>query len=124
MLAAGCGAERADVPPDEEPWRDLLDGAPLYQPAAIRDIRKTAEAYEMVLLSPSGPDSVAAWYRRQADASGWETMGDVRTPDGAISMSFERDGPGLWLMIRPGPDGEGSEFSLIGAARDTTQRQP
>jgi hypothetical protein len=123
LTTFGC-QERVEPPPAERPWGDLIQGAPTYQPAVLIQTHGSAETFEMMFRSPSPPDSVAEWYRSRADDRGWVVVGDVRTPDGAISMSFERDGPGLWLLVRDDPEGDGSVFSLIGAARDTTQQEP
>lgn len=120
---AGC-QERVEPPPLERPAGDVIQGAPAYQPAVLVGTSSSAEAFEMTFKSPSPPDSVAEWYRQRADERGWEILGDVRAPDGSISMTFKRDGPGLWLLVREGPDGEGTEFSLIGAARDSTLQEP
>ena len=46
--------------------------------------------------------------------------------DGSALSVLQVLGPlwGLWLLVREGPDGEGTEFSLIGAARDSTLQEP
>ena len=124
VVATASCQEAPEQVPTERPSGDLIQGAPLYQPAVLVQTRSSRETFEMVFQSPSPLDSVADWYRRQAADREWNILGDVRMADGGISMTFERDGPGLWLLVRPGQDGEGTEFSLIGAAADTTKQEP
>ena len=124
VVATASCQESAEQVPVERPSGDVIQGAPLYQPAVLVTTRSSKETFERVFQSPSPRDSGAGWYRQQAAQREWDILGDVRMADGGISMTFERDGPGLWLLVRPGPDGEGTEFSLIGAAADTTAQEP
>lgn len=124
VVATASCQEGAEQVPTERPSTDVIRGAPVYQPAVLVGTRSSAETYEMIFQSPSPLDSVADWYRRQATDRNWSILGDVRMADGGLSMTFERDGPGLWLLLRPGPDGAGTEFSLIGAAPDSTEQEP
>ncbi len=118
-LFPACGREQV---PEERPDTDVMQRAPLFQPARFKDRHTTSEAVEMVLVTPVTADSVAAWYRNAFDTRGWQIVGDVTGPDGSITLHVARQGPPLWVIIRPGEDG--SEFSLIGAAPDTTHREP
>ena len=119
MVLPACEREQ---PPEERPAVDVMQRAPLFQPARLKDRRTTAETVEMVLSTTVTADSVAAWYRGAFDARGWQIVGDVTGPDGSITLHVARQGPPLWVIIHPGTDG--SEFSLIGAAPDTTNREP
>ncbi|MGD8726216.1 MAG: hypothetical protein PVH40_01160 [Gemmatimonadales bacterium] len=120
LLAATLIACQSEIPNDEpsQPSQDVMRSAPLYQPSTMVARRGSAETLELVFHSPSAPDSVASWYRDRVLAMGWDIIGDAIMPDGAVSLHVQRDGPPLWVIIRSGE--EGSEFSLIGAAPDTT----
>jgi hypothetical protein len=89
-------------------------------PARLQEIRGSRETSESVFLSPFPVDSVARWYRSRFDALGWEIVGDVTAPDGTVTLHIAREGPPLWVIIRTPPDQPGTEFSVIGAAPDTT----
>jgi hypothetical protein len=60
-----------------------------------------------------GPDSVAAAYRRYLTANGWRIVGDV-SDQGGTDLYVERQGPPLWIQIRPGENGA-TRYILIGA---------
>ena len=116
---SGCG-EAPPPPPREFPTTDVLRQAPIFQPARPHDIRGSAETFESVYRTEVGPDSVARWYRSSITQRGWDVLGDVTAADGTITLHVKRDGPPLWVIIRPRPGLTGSEFSVIGAAPDTT----
>jgi hypothetical protein len=101
-----------------------MQGAPLYLPADRIATRGSAEALENVFWSESAPDSIAAWYRWMLDRQGWQIVGDARMPDGSVTIHAERDGPPFWVIIRPHPTGSGTEFSVIGALRDSAAPEP
>ncbi len=119
LTLASCRADTAEEQP-ARPSQDVMRGAPLYQPAVLADQRGSAEAMEFVFRSPSPADSIAEWYRARITYMGWDISGDATTPDGAISLHAQREGAPLWIIIRSLGDDAGSEFSLIGAAPDTS----
>ena len=49
---------------------------------------------------------------------GWDITGDAVMPDGAITLHAQREGAPLWVIVRRVD--AGSEFSVIGAAPDTS----
>lgn len=95
-------------------------GAPVYRPTVRIAQGGSADAVETVFRAEAVPDTVAAWYRRALIAGGWHIVGDTRARDGVITLYAERQGPPLWVIIRPGPGGRGTEYSLIGVLPDTT----
>jgi hypothetical protein len=115
----GCG-EAPPPPPREFPPTDVLQRAPVFMPARLQEIRGSRETSESIFLSPVPIDSVARWYRSRFDALGWEIVGDFTAADGTVTLHIEREGPPLWVIIRMPPDQSGTEFSVIGAAPDTT----
>jgi len=119
LMLASCQADTAEEEP-AQPSQDVMRGAPLYQPATLTDRRSSAETMEFVFRSPSPADSVAEWYRARITYMGWDITGDATTADGAISLHAQREGAPLWVIIRSLGDDAGSEFSLIGAAPDTS----
>jgi hypothetical protein len=119
VILPGC--ERAQ-PAEERPSVDVMQQAPLFQPARVTERHTSRETVETRFHSPVAADSIAAWYRDAFDRRGWEIVGDLTGPDGVITLHVAREGPPLWVIIRPGTDG--SDFSLIGAAPDTTRTEP
>ncbi|MBE0594207.1 MAG: hypothetical protein IH616_17590 [Gemmatimonadales bacterium] len=119
LLLPAC--ERAQ-PVAERPPTDVMQQAPLFQPARMTERRTSRETVETVFHSPVAADSIAAWYRHAFDARGWEIVGDMTGPDGSVTLHIARQGPPLWVIIRPSE--AGSDFSLIGASPDTTSSEP
>ena len=117
LALAACQSEATEEEP-AQPSQDVMRGAPIYQPARMIGSRGSAETLEYAFRSPSSADSVASWYRDRITAMGWDISGDAVTPDGAITLHAQRDGAPLWVIIRE--TDAGSEFSLIGAAPDTS----
>ena len=58
---------------------------------------------------------MAAYYRVVLSRGVWSLVGDTRTADGSIALYAERDGPPLWVTIRPDSASSGSVLSLGGA---------
>jgi hypothetical protein len=104
-----------------------MRGAPIYIPSRAVEVRSAADASETEFRSPDPVATVADWYRDRVDAMGWNLVGDAPGADGGVVLHVEREGPPLWILIRPAPDGEGAVFSLIGAVPrrpDTTDSGP
>lgn len=122
VAACGDGEKGEDVP--ETPPVEALAGTPIFPFAQQRSQGASAQAIERSYLARAfPPDTVADWYRRTIDSLGWTIVGDVKTPDGAVTIHAERQGPPFWVMIRPNPNGEGTVFSLLGAIVDTVGRR-
>jgi hypothetical protein len=117
LALAACQSEVAEEEP-AQPTQDVMRYAPVYQPATMIGRRGSAETLEWVFRSPTAADSVASWYRNRITAMGWDISGDAAMPDGAVTLHAQRDDAPLWVIIRASDTG--SEFSLIGAAPDTS----
>jgi hypothetical protein len=116
-LAAGCsGGEEADQqesPPALTP--PVLAGVPIFPGAEVVDTAGTSDAARITVYIVARPDSVAAFYRRELSTLGWRISSEV--PDsGGVDFYAERDGPPLWVQIRPALP-YGTRMSLIGAVR-------
>ena len=122
LSLAGCTVDD-DMDQPERPSRDVMLGAPLYMGSTAVGSRGSAETLEYLFVTPTPPDSLAAWYRERVLALGWDITGDAVLPNGGTSLYVTREGTPLWIIINPAEDGTGSEFSLIGAAPDTSTSQ-
>lgn len=92
---------------------DVLSGVPILEGSQLLEKSGTAEAARMAFSVRLHPDSVAASYRRFLAAAGWRIVGDV-SDQGGIDLYVERDGPPLWIQIRPAEQGL-ARYTLIGA---------
>jgi len=113
LAVLACGQDAP--PPTERPGQDVMRGAPIYLPSRAVEQRSTADAAETEFHSPDPVATVADWYRDRVDAMGWDLIGDAPSSDGGVVLHVEREGPPLWIVIRPSQSGEGTVFSLIGA---------
>ena len=109
-LLAACAAKK-DEPVVVTP--NVLSGVPILANSQILDSSGTAEAEQAVLFVQLTPDSVAGIYRRYLVANGWRVVGDVADQAG-IDLYAERQGPPLWIRIRPAGKGF-TRYTLIGA---------
>ena len=109
VLLVACTAkkEQAVATPN------VLSGVPILANSQILDSSGTAEAEQAVLFVQLTPDSVAGIYRRYLVANGWRVVGDVADQAG-IDLYAERQGPPLWIRIRPAGKGF-TRYTLIGA---------
>lgn len=122
-LATACAGEAQRDDPDEGPPQSLrigMIGTPVFRPSERIAQTLSADAIETVFRTEVAVDSVATWYRLALIEHGWEIVGDARLPDSSIALHARQEGkPPVWITVRPGGLA-GSEFSIIGAAADTT----
>jgi hypothetical protein len=113
-LAAGCAG--GDDPRPEPPVRTppVLAGVPVFPGTQVVDTAGTSDAARATVFIPAPPDTVAAFYRNELRRAGWRIVGD-RPDSGGVDLFAERDGPPLWVQIRPGPEIGTTRASLIGA---------
>lgn len=117
-LAAGCSGGREAAQEDAPPARTppVLAGVPIFPSFELVDTAGTADAARVTLRIAAPPDSVMAFYRRELSKGGWRISSEV--PDsGGVDFYAERDGPPLWVQIRPGLPPGTTRLSLIGAVR-------
>lgn len=107
LVACRGKEEQAAEPPD------VLAGVPILDGSRLVEKSGTEEAARMALLVQLVPDSVAATYRRILAANGWRVVGDV-SDAGGTDLYVERDGPPLWIQIRPAELGF-TRYTVIGA---------
>jgi hypothetical protein len=100
---------------------DVLSGVPILEGSQLLERSGTSEAARMAFFVQQVPDSVAASYRRFLTASGWRVVGDV-SDKGGTDLYVEREGPPLWIQIRPAERGF-TRYTLIGALGRSAARQ-
>ena len=86
-----------------------------------------ADALQITVRSPSSPEAVATYYRRQLQQSGWRLVKDGKDTDGATVLLAQQNGPPLWVRIRSDANGTGSLVELMGAVipkHDSTAAKP
>ncbi len=128
-VLAGCiakDAARTAAPPP------LFRGVPIPREAHVVDTATTPEAIRATLVVGAPPQLVLAFYRRTLPQVGFRIMSDVGDSVSA-DLYAQRDGPPLWVQVRPGAQPGTARFTLIAAvggnaprrdsaARDTTRR--
>jgi len=117
-LSACLGGEEDQPPAERTP--PVLARVPIVPGSQLRDTAGTREAARATLLVGQPPDSVAAFYRRRLTAEGWRIMSDMNDGGGVV-LYAQREGPPLWVQIRPGPASGTTMYALIGAMPEPPQ---
>ncbi len=119
VLVSACEEE---VQPDlDAVARTVLRGVPIVPLSTVLSSSGTESAMQSRMFTPFDTDSVATWYRRELTARGWQIVGDMKSADGSINLHASRDGPPLWIILRPYEGRPGTEYTIIGAVLDTAQ---
>ena len=108
LLVACAGKE--EKPPATP---NVLSGVPVLTGSQLIDTTRTPEAAGAVFFLQMPPDTVAALYRAILMANRWRIVGDLRD-QGGTDLYAEREGPPLWIQIRPAQGGA-TRYTLIGA---------
>jgi hypothetical protein len=114
LTAVGC--ER----PSERAIRDrqfagrILQGTLAYPPSVLVSVSTASDAAEIVMSTEASPAAVVAWYREALRLNGWEIRSEAKDPEGGIALYAQRGERPLWIRMRP--SGNGTTYSLIGAA--------
>ena len=98
---------------------EVFRGVPVVPLSTELSRSGAGDAAQLELYTPLDRDSSAAWYRRTLIQNGWNIEGDVRTPDGAVTIHASRDGPPLWIILRVDEQRGGTVYNLIGALSAT-----
>jgi hypothetical protein len=123
-LAACTGGDNAGQDESAVKTPPVLVGVPFIEGSEVVDTSGTREAARVTFLIPMPSDSVAAFYRRRLAAEGWRIVGDVADA-GGVDLYAERNGPPLWVHIRPGQQPNTTLCALIGAIeRPPAGREP
>lgn len=107
LFACTGKEEKAVVTPD------VLSGVPVLTGSQLIDTSGTAEAARASFFVQQRPEDVAAMYRQYLTTRGWRIVGDV-SDRGGTDLYVERQGPPLWIQIRPAERGF-TRYTLIGA---------
>ena len=120
----GAACEPAEREPPEMPSLEPLHEVPVFRPAATVAWQTGEGTVELIYHAEAEPDTVVAFFRRRFADEGWEIVGDITTPDGMTSLHARRGDRRVWVLIKLQPDGDGTEFTLIGAQPDTSETTP
>lgn len=121
VLVAACTGGDSPRQAPAKPTPPVLAGVPVFPGSQVIDTASTGDAARATVLIPAPPDTVAAFYRYGLAQGGWRIVGD-RPDSGGVDLFAERDGPPLWVMIRPGREIGTTVASLIGAVGGTAAR--
>ncbi len=111
-LLVACAKKGGDE--NAAPTPPVLAGVPLVPGSQIVENSGTSDAARLVVVVSLPTDSVAAFYRRELAKAGWRLVSDVPDSSGTDLLA-QRDGPPLWVQIRPGPSREVTRYTVIGA---------
>ncbi len=121
---AACGSDAPKTPRIQ----DVLPNMPLPPNAAVLSREGGEEALQFTFQSSDSASVVAQYYRLSLPGSGWNLISDQTARDGEISIYAERNGPPIWITIRPDSATGGSIIRMAGAVatkpQDTLKAPP
>jgi hypothetical protein len=112
LTLAACVSKDDAAKPVQTP--PVFAGVPIPALARMIDTAGTADAARAVFLVAVRPESVVAYYRRELPRVGFRIVGDVGDSL-RVDLYAQREGPSLWVQIRPLREPDATEFTLIGA---------
>lgn len=112
LTLAACGRDEAPKPPK---LSEVLPKLPLPPQPTFVSRAGGADALQLTVRSPAGPDAVASYYRQLFKKGGWRLVNEAKDNEGAVVFFVEQDGPPLWVRVRKGDDGHGSLVEISGA---------
>lgn len=130
VLAAAlvAGACHKDAPPDTARIQDALPGMPLPGDPVFVSRSGSPDALQVVLTSAQSPEAIIQFYRIVLTRDPWTLVSDQPFDSGGRVFYASRNGPPLWVTIKPNPGGIGSLISLNGAVapakRDSSGAKP
>ncbi len=111
LVAASC----RDEPPKIPRINEALPQMPLPPDPGFVSKSGSTDALQIVVRTPLTPAQTLAFYRDTLGKAPWHLVSDEAIPDSGRALYAERDGPPLWVTIKPLPGGTGSIVSLSGA---------
>ncbi len=110
-LATGC---HKDARKREAPLGAVLPYIPLPPDAQPLTREASANATQILLVTPVSPDSVLAYYRRVLSEDPFHLVNE-RKSGTSVQLYAEQAGPSIWVTIEPNGK-EGSQVTLAGAS--------
>ncbi len=108
---AGC----RDKPPEPPQLSQAMPDVPLPPLATVLSRAGSEDALQLTFRSSLSSEEMVTYYRRILSSGVWSLVSDTRMRDGTTSLYAEREGPPLWVSIRPDTAGPGSLLSIGGA---------
>ena len=113
LILAACGT---DAQKKTASVGEALPGLPLPPEARVVSRSGTPQALQLTFQSLWPADSIT-WYYRQILSNGvWTLQSDVVDATGAAVLYATRDGPPIWVRVKPTVGAPGSTLTITGAA--------
>jgi hypothetical protein len=120
MLIAACQRDE----PKTARLQDALPGMPLPGDPVFVSRSGSEDALQVVLTTGMKPDEAAAFYRNLLSKAPWKLVSDQPFESTGRVLYASRNGPPLWVTIKPNPNGIGSQISLNGAVAPKGAESP
>jgi hypothetical protein len=121
LTAAQLGACQSAKPSEEAPkvaGLEMLPNLPLPPDGSVLTSQSSADAMQVIAVSPQRVDSVVAYYRDFLAKEPFRLINES-TADSTTSFYVEQEGPSLWITVQRNGD-SGSMVVIAGAATDTS----
>ena len=112
LLTAACGRDKPEPPPQ---LGEAIPNFPLPPDGKVVAHSGGSNALQFQFVSPQSTEAMAQYYRGLFGKPPWKLINDVKMADGSVSFYTVAEAHPLWVTIRPGPGGTGSQIDVIGA---------
>ena len=114
VVLLACRSEPRDSQPPPPDFGKAFSNLPLPRDPEVVSRANSADALQLTLHSPAGPDEVTEYYRTVLSNTPWRLVSDRQNPDGSTVLYAEHNGPPLWVRIWKLGD-RGTMVELTGA---------
>lgn len=108
MACAEPARKQADV-------GETLPNLPIPPNGEIISREGGEDALKFRFRSDLAPEPMLAYYRGVLGKPPWRLVSDAPSPDGAVTLYAEQDGPSIWVTIRKADGAAGSFVDIAGA---------
>ncbi len=116
LVVLGLGFMACAEPPKKQAQvGETLPHFPLPPSAEIISREGGEDALKFRFKSDLAPEPMLAYYRNLLGKPPWRLISDTPSPDGAVTLYAEQDGPSIWVTIRKADGAAGSFVDIAGA---------
>lgn len=116
LVALGLGLMACAEPPKKQAQvGETLPNLPLPPNGEVISREGGEDALKFRFKSDVAPEPMLAYYRSVLGKPPWRLVSDTPSPDGAVTLYAEQNGPSIWVTIRKADGAPGSFVDIAGA---------
>ncbi len=116
LVALALGLVACAEPPKKQAQvGETLPNLPLPPGGEVVSREGGEDALKIRFRSDIAPDQLVAYYRGVLGKPPWRLVSDTPSPDGAVTLYAEQDGPSIWVTVRKAEGAAGTFVDIAGA---------